>query len=286
MRRDSVLQFVRTACEGREPGFGVTAQETADALGIWRNDAAVELNRLVAEGELQREGKKNIRFFPVPAKKETLSVVEASDSDTASRKPFYDLVGADGSLKYQLRVAMAAVAYPPNGLNMLITGSTGSGKSHFARTLWKYAKEVGAFGRAPEDIPFVVFNCAEYADNPQLLLSHLFGYKKGAFTGAVEDKAGLVEQANGGILFLDEIHCLSASGQEIFFSLLDSGIFRRVGDNTPRTSRFMLIGATTKPLTDLLDTFLRRMPVLISMPALSDRPIRERLELVEYFYAE
>ena len=130
------------------------------------------------------------------------------------------------------------------------------------------------------------FNCAEYADNPQLLLSHLFGYKKGAFTGALEDKPGLVEQANGGILFLDEIHGLSSTGQEMFFSLLDTGVFRRVGDNTPRTSRFMLIGATTKPLTDLLETFLRRMPVLISMPTLSDRPMKERLELVEHFYAE
>lgn len=286
MRRDAVLQFVCSACEGQEPGFGVTAQETADALGIWRNDAAVELNRLVSEGKLQRKGKKNIRFFPAVPKDAPLPDAENCDSTPEGQKHFYDLVGADGSLKYQLRVAMAAVAYPPNGLNMLITGSTGSGKSHFAQTLWKYAKEAGAFGRAPEDIPFVVFNCAEYADNPQLLLSHLFGYKKGAFTGALEDKAGIVEQANGGILFLDEIHCLSSSGQEIFFSLLDSGIFRRVGDNTPRTSRFMLIGATTKPLTDLLETFLRRMPVLISMPSLSDRPIRERLELVEYFYTE
>lgn len=75
-------------------------------------------------------------------------------------------------------------------------------------------------------------------------------------------------------------------GQEMFFSLLDTGVFRRVGDNTPRTSRFMLVGATTKPLTDLLETFLRRMPVLISMPTLSDRPMKERLELVEHFYAE
>lgn len=286
MRRDTVLQFVYSACQGQEPGFGVTAQETADALGIWRNDAAVELNRLVAEGKLQREGKKNIRFFPTPAKEEGLPVDETGVDAPERKKHFYDLVGADGSLRYQLRVAMAAVAYPPIGLNMLITGPTGSGKSHFARTLWKYASETGAFGRASGDIPFVVFNCAEYADNPQLLLSHLFGYKKGAFTGALENKEGLVEQANGGILFLDEIHCLSARGQESFFSLLDSGVFHRVGDNTPRTSRFMLIGATTKPLTDLLETFLRRMPVLISMPSLFDRPVQERLELVEHFYTE
>ena len=292
MRRDHVLQFVLEAAQ--TPDFqGVTAQAVADALSIWRNDAAVELNKLVAEGKLRRVGKKNVRFFP--ASEETADIrpepavqeePPQAEEETGQYRAFSGLVGADGSLKYQLRVAMAAVAYPPNGLNMLITGSTGSGKSHFARTIWEYAKETKALCGAHAPIPFVEFNCAEYADNPQLLLSHLFGYKKGAFTGALEDKPGLVEQANGGILFLDEIHGLSSTGQEMFFSLLDTGVFRRVGDNTPRTSRFMLIGATTKPLTDLLETFLRRMPVLISMPTLSDRPMKERLELVEHFYAE
>lgn len=231
MRRDDVLQFVLASAQTLDIQ-GVTAQVVADALGIWRNDAAVELNKLVAEGKLRREGKKNVRFFPISAEETQKPAAEepaAQDvpaetqaeagvrSDPKQYRAFSGLVGADGSLKYQLRVAMAAVAYPPNGLNMLITGSTGSGKSHFARTIWEYAKETGALCGAHGQIPFVEFNCAEYADNPQLLLSHLFGYKKGAFTGALEDKPGLVEQADGGILFLDEIHCLSSTGQEMFF---------------------------------------------------------------------
>lgn len=239
MRRDDVLQFVLASAQTPDTQ-GVTAQVVADALGIWRNDAAVELNKLVAEGKLRREGKKNVRFFPISAEETQKPAAEepaAQDvpaetqaeagvgSDPKQYRAFSGLVGADGSLKYQLRVAMAAVAYPPNGLNMLITGSTGSGKSHFARTIWEYAKETGALCGAHGQIPFVEFNCAEYADNPQLLLSHLFGYKKGAFTGALEDKPGLVEQADGGILFLDEIHCLSSTGQEMFFSLLDSVLF-------------------------------------------------------------
>ena len=63
MRRDHVLQFVLEAAQ--TPDFqGVTAQAVADALSIWRNDAAVELNKLVAEGKLRRVGKKNVRFFP------------------------------------------------------------------------------------------------------------------------------------------------------------------------------------------------------------------------------
>ena len=71
MRRDHVLQFVLEAAQ--TPDFqGVTAQAVADALSIWRNDAAVELNKLVAEGKLRRVGKKNVRFFP--ASEETADI--------------------------------------------------------------------------------------------------------------------------------------------------------------------------------------------------------------------
>lgn len=287
MRKDSVYEYVTSVCGQQDPVVGVTAQEVADALCIWRNDATTDLNKLVAEGRLTRTGKKNVRFFPPPYPAPT-AAADGADRlpDAQENSAFSGLVGAEGSLKYQLRVAKAAVTYPPYGLNMLITGPTGSGKSYFARTIWAYARQIGALRPQHGDLPFVEFNCAEYADNPQLLLSHLFGYKKGAFTGAVEDKSGLVEAADGGILFLDEIHCLSSSGQETFFTLLDTGVFHRIGDNTPRSAHFMLIGATTKPLTDLLETFLRRMPVLISMPSLSERPMKERLELIEHFYSE
>jgi Sigma-54 interaction domain. len=71
-----------------------------------------------------------------------------------------------------------------------------------------------------KESPFIVFNCADYADNPQLLMSQLFGYVKGAFTGAESSKAGLVEKADGGILFLDEVHRLPSEGQEILFFYL------------------------------------------------------------------
>lgn len=292
MRRDHVLQFVLEAAQ--TPDFqGVTAQAVADALSIWRNDAAVELNKLVAEGKLRRVGKKNVRFFP--ATEETADIrpepavqeePPQAEEETGQYRAFSGLVGADGSLKYQLRVAMAAVAYPPNGLNMLITGSTGSGKSHFARTIWEYAKETKALCGAHAPIPFVEFNCAEYADNPQLLLSHLFGYKKGAFTARSRISRVLWSRRTAAFCSSTRSTACRRPGRRCFSPCSTPGVFRRVGDNTPRTSRFMLIGATTKPLTDLLETFLRRMPVLISMPTLSDRPMKERLELVEHFYAE
>ncbi|MEA4906888.1 MAG: sigma 54-interacting transcriptional regulator [Anaerolineaceae bacterium] len=274
---------------------GVTANEVADALGLWRNDCSMELKKLVEEGKLIRSGKKNIRFYL--KREETVDGNEANASEvpgislenlgSQESSAFSRLVGANGSLKHQINVAKAAALYPSNGLNMLVTGPTGAGKSRFAQAVWEYAKEVNAFNSKDGDIPFIHFNCAEYADNPQLLMAILFGYKKGAFTGAFTDKAGLVEEANGGILLLDEIHCLSSTGQELFFTLLDTGHFRRIGENEKRESHFMIIGATTKPVTDtLLDTFLRRMPLLIQIPNLAERPMKERQDFIEYFYAE
>lgn len=278
LRKDRVRQYILQQSGDRTEGF--TAQEVADALGIWRNDAAVELNKLVAEGVLTRSGKKNVRFLPCA---EHGADAAAAVDDCAFRR----LVGYDGSLKHQISVAKAAVSYPPHGLNMLVTGMTGVGKTKFAHAIWEYANETHAFGCTEREVPFVHFNCAEYADNPQLLLSNLFGYKKGAFTGALTDKSGLVEEADGGILFLDEIHCLSATSQELFFTLLDTGFFRRIGDNIRREAHFMLIGATTKSISSaLMDTFVRRMPVLIQIPSLSERPLNERPEFIRFFYGQ
>lgn len=90
----------------------------------------------------------------------------------------------------------------------------------FAETMYKYAKEIG---KLKANAPFVAFNCADYANNPQLLMSHIFGVKKGTYTGAIMDRIGLVEKANEGILFLDEVHRLPAEGQEMLFYLIDKG---------------------------------------------------------------
>jgi transcriptional regulator with AAA-type ATPase domain len=108
---------------------------------------------------------------------------------------------------------------------------------------------------------------------------------KGSFTGADKDHTGLVERADGGILFLDEIHRLTAEGQEKMFLLMDNGIFRRLGETGAyRHAQVLIVGATTEDAQRImLNTFLRRIPVHIQLPELEKRSIRERLELVLYF---
>lgn len=213
-------------------------------------------------------------------KEKEASWTEIGRADTDSL--FDSLVGAEGSLVSSIETAKAAIIYPPNGLHVLITGSTGVGKSQFAYCMHDYARKCGILKK---DAPMVTFNCANYADNPQLLMSQLFGYVKGAYTGADKDMPGLVELADEGILFLDEIHRLSPEGQEKLFFLIDKGEFKRMGETgKERRVNLRLIGATTETLEDcMLNTFLRRVSVHILLPSLAERSVKERLILVFYF---
>ena len=196
---------------------------------------------------------------------------------------FSAFVGFDGSMKTQITRAQAAVLYPPGGLHCLIYGPSGVGKSFLAELMHEYACGTENFGK---DAPYFEFNCADYADNPQLLLAQLFGYSKGAFTGAADNKKGVVELCNGGILFLDEVHRLPPEGQEILFYLMDKGRFRRLGEvDTQRESHVMVIAATTEnPQSSLLLTFRRRIPMVIEIPSLKDRPAGEKLQFILRFF--
>lgn len=199
---------------------------------------------------------------------------------------FNNFIGANGSLKNVVSQCEAAVHYPPNGLSIIITGNSGVGKSYLARKLYQYAISSQAIAN---DAPFLTLNCADYANNPELLSSILFGYTKGAFTGANETKSGLLEQADGGYLFLDEVHRLSSENQEKLFSFIDSGSFRRVGDNDiEQHAKVRFMFATTENTDDvLLETFRRRISIAVHLPDYHERPRNERLNLVySIFYNE
>jgi transcriptional regulator with AAA-type ATPase domain/transcriptional regulatory protein LevR len=198
---------------------------------------------------------------------------------------FQKLTGYDGSLSNNIKQGKASVLYPPFGLPTLIIGESGTGKTLFAECIYNYAVQKKIIEK---DGPFVSLNCADYSDNPQLLLSMLYGYKKGSFTGANQDTEGLVERANKGILFLDEIHRLPPKGQEMLFSILDKGKFRRLGEvSNDRESHIYFIGATTENIeSSLLLTFRRRIPMIIELPSLKDRSIQEKIQLIYSFFQE
>lgn len=283
-----------------EEGSGFTASEIAEELGMLRNNVSMELNELIrqnkvvklkgrpvlyldkVEAERLTSHKLNFNLFKV----DNIKDMKKDKKEKRSKESPFDLIiGAYGSLKNQIEQAKAAVLYPPNGLHTLILGPTGVGKTLFANMMFSYAKHIG---KLKEESPFIVFNCADYYNNPQLLISQIFGHIKGAFTGAEGEKSGLVEKANGGILFLDEIHRLPPEGQEMIFYFMDTGTFNKLGETErSRKSNVMIICATTEdPNSSLLKTFVRRIPIIINIPSLEERPIKERLDIIKHLLSK
>lgn len=296
------LEELARNCPKDESGIplGVSAGDIAQHLSLLRNNCSADLKQLQREGRVTCIVGRPTLYLP----KQWLemqfsggtallasSYVGVSDyikAMTAHRffgrkitqdEVFESAMGSQQSLQAAMDRAKMALQYPPYGMHVLLLGQTGVGKSTFARAMYSYAVENGFI---KSGVAFSAFNCAEYANNQEILLDHLFGHVKGAFTGALRDKPGLVEYTDGGILFLDEVHRLPPEGQEMLFHLLDYGEFRRLGESDSfRKSRIRLFAATTEaPESSLLSTFLRRIPMTIRLPALRDWSIHDRHELI------
>ncbi|MGL5437216.1 MAG: sigma 54-interacting transcriptional regulator [Lachnospiraceae bacterium] len=258
------------------PEQGITAGDLARQLDISRANCSFDLNRLCEDGKAEKRGSKPVYYFPCR---------QTAPEKTAEENPFITFMQRNPSLAKCGDLAKAAVLYPPNGMNMLLLGETGVGKSMFAEIVYNFACSLGRITTANS---FVAFNCADYANNPQLILAQLFGAIKGAYTGAERDRKGLFETAEGGILFLDEVHRLPVEGQEMLFTYMDRGVFRRLGETaSERQANVMLICATTEnPNSALLQTFLRRLAVIIQLPSLAERSLEERQNLIALFFSQ
>lgn len=162
---------------------------------------------------------------------------------------------------------------------VLITGESGTGKELIARAIHFTSKR--------KERRFVALNCAAIPET--VLESELFGYVRGAFTGAIRDKKGLLEEADGGTLFLDEVGEMSPSTQVKLLRVLQDGEFRSIGDQNDKRVDLRIISATNKNLEDEVakgnfreDLYYRLNVVSIKMP-----PLRERKEdippLVNHF---
>ncbi|WP_157471195.1 sigma-54-dependent transcriptional regulator [Halodesulfovibrio spirochaetisodalis] len=165
--------------------------------------------------------------------------------------------------------------------NVLITGETGTGKELTARTIHANSKRTEG--------EFVVVDCAALTET--LLESTLFGHKKGAFTGAQNDKDGLVKLADTGTLFLDEVGEMPLTIQKAFLRFLQERVFRPVGGTVEEKSNFRLISATNRNLEKMVekgefrrDLLFRLKTVHIELPALRLR--RDDIQLLAKFKIE
>jgi sigma-54 dependent transcriptional regulator of gfr operon len=277
-----------------KPSDRLTASVMSDYFSVKRNTVSHYINQLVEEEKVIKVNTRPVyflsrasferKFFPLPIHHfHSFQEMLEFKPETKDEQDIFDrLIGAEGSLKRAIEQIKTSIYYPGSGLPLILVGPTGVGKSFTAGLIHRYCVEKGILAK---DAPFISFNCAQYANNPELMSSHLFGYVKGAFTGAERTKDGMLAAADGGILFLDEVHRLNAEGQEKLFTFLDQGVFRRMGESEGNhQANVRLIFATTENLEEnFLPTFLRRIPIRIVIPSLDERGKQEKRQFIYLF---
>ncbi len=198
--------------------------------------------------------------------------VGALRRDLARRDRFTEIVGTGPAMAEVFRLMESAATSP---ITVLIEGETGTGKELVARAIHRES--------ARSDGPFLAVNCAAFQET--LLESELFGHRRGAFTGATQDRRGLFEAAEKGTIFLDEVGEMPAPMQAKLLRVLEQGEVVPVGDNRPRTVDVRVVSATNRNLAAEVaarnfreDLYYRLVAFPIRVPPLRTR--REDIPLL------
>ncbi len=242
-------------------------EEDVDLLNAFSRQLSIALDRLETIIELAEEKSK------IEAEKDTLK------EKISGRTGFYELVGRSPQMQ-KVYEAIEKIIKIKTPIPVLVWGETGTGKELLARIIHFHGKR--------KDGPFIAVNCGELPET--LIEAELFGYVKGAFTGADTDKIGLFEAADGGTLVLDQIESLPLSLQAKLLRVIQYGEVRRLGSNTVKKVDVMVIALSNQNLDLLVQRgeFRKDLRYRLSAFEIYLPPLRERIEdikpLTFYFF--
>ena len=229
------------------------------------------------------KGDDNRKIIPIVSR--AMDAIAAEQKQQSKKKDvrvntvtFGNIVGKSPALAHVISQASKVAA---TDVAVLINGETGTGKELFAQAIHNAShRSAGAF---------LALNCSAFSR--ELLESELFGYKEGAFTGAVKDKRGLLEEANHGTVFLDEIGEMALELQSKLLRVLETGEFVKVGDTKTTRVDVRIISATNRNLKEEIangrfreDLYFRLSVFRIELPPLRQRP--EDILLLAQHFAE
>jgi two-component system NtrC family response regulator len=191
--------------------------------------------------------------------------IEQLEQQVGKRYGFESILGSSTLIQEAITLAKKVA---PTDATVLLLGETGTGKEVFAQAIHNGSKRAGK--------PFMALNCSAFGK--EILESEIFGHKAGAFTGAIKDKKGLIEEATTGTLFLDEIGEMHIELQSKLLRVLETNEFIKVGDTKPTKVNVRIIAATNRDLQQEVkegkfreDLFYRLNVFTIFLPALRDR---------------
>ncbi|MFA6235434.1 MAG: sigma 54-interacting transcriptional regulator, partial [Bacteroidota bacterium] len=278
-KRESVVNFnihslICVPMKSRDQIIGtVYVDSRSDALSAM-SFSEIDAEFLEAFANLATMAIENARLH-AELKKENLYLRR----EVEERFGFENIIGSHKLMQQLFAETQAAIGSEGS---VLIYGESGTGKELIAKAIH--------YNGSRREHRFVAVDCGALPDT--LLESELFGYKRGAFTGAVTDKPGLFEEAHNGTLFLDEISNTSLAFQAKLLRVLQEGEFRRVGDTKTRIANVRVICATNKNLQEEIeaerfrqDLFYRLNVIPITVPTLRSR-ISDIPLLVEHFIAK
>ncbi len=202
--------------------------------------------------------------------------IEQLEKQVGKRYSFKNILGTSASILEAIKLAKKVA---PTNANVLLLGETGTGKEVFAQAIHNASARAGK--------PFMALNCSSFSK--ELLESEIFGHKAGAFTGAIKDKKGLIEEAGSGTLFLDEIGEMPFELQSKLLRVLETSEFIKVGDTNTTKVDVRFIAATNRDLQQDVkeskfreDLFYRLNVFTISLPPLRERK-KDITALAQYF---